>query len=58
MTSPYLEQPLVPLGVALTRMIENIEAGLANDKPDAGEERRLRQRIELIRWLLVPRLIT
>jgi hypothetical protein len=26
MTSPYLEQPFVPLGVALPRMLENIKA--------------------------------
>jgi hypothetical protein len=26
MTSPYLEQPLFPLGVALPQMLESIEA--------------------------------
>jgi hypothetical protein len=58
MTSPYLERPLVPLGVALPRMLEQIEAGLADEKLEPAEERRLRWRAELIRWILVPRLIT
>jgi hypothetical protein len=58
MTSPYLERPLVPLGVALPRMLEQIEAGLADEKPEPAEERRVRWRAELIRWILVPRLIT
>jgi hypothetical protein len=28
MTSPYLNRPLLPLGAALSRMLENIEAEL------------------------------
>jgi hypothetical protein len=52
MTSPYLERPLVPLGVALPRMLEQIEAGLADEKLEPAEERRLRWRAELIRWIL------
>jgi hypothetical protein len=58
MTSPYLQQPLVPLAVALPQMLENIEAELANEKLEAGEERRLSQRAELIRWLLARSRIT
>ena len=56
--SPYLDQPLVPLAVALRQMIEQIEAELVGKKLAAAEERRLHQRVELIRWLLTPRPIT
>jgi hypothetical protein len=52
MTSPYLNQPLVPLGVALPQMLETIEAELANKKLGAPQEEPLRRRAELIRWLL------
>jgi hypothetical protein len=55
MTSPYLEQPLVPLGVALPKMLENIEAELANEKLQPAQKSHLRQRAELIHWLLAPR---
>jgi len=44
--------------VALPRMVEQIEAGLANKKLEPAEERRLRVRADLIRWLLAPRLIS
>src|ERR1700757_1663193 len=54
MTSPYLEQPLVPLAVALPQMLKNIEADLADSKLDAVQTERLRWRAELIRWLLMP----
>jgi len=56
--SPYLDKPLFPLAVALPRMLEKIETELANDNLEAAEERRLRQRAELIRGLLTPRPIT
>jgi len=52
MTSPYLDRPLLPLAVALRRMLERIEADLATAGP--AENRRLRQRAELIRELLTP----
>jgi hypothetical protein len=55
MTSPYLDQPLVPLSVALPQMLEQLEAKLANGKLEAAEEERLRQRAVLIRDLLAPR---
>jgi hypothetical protein len=58
MTSPYLNQPLLPLAVALSRMLDQIEAQLADDKPGPVEEGRLRWRAELIRSLLTPRPIT
>jgi hypothetical protein len=44
--------------VALPRMVEQIEAGLANKKLEPAEERRLPVRADLIRWLLAPRLIS
>jgi hypothetical protein len=58
MTSPYLDGPLLPLTVALPRMLDRIEAQLADEKLGAAEEQRLRQRAELIRGLLAPRPIT
>ena len=54
MTSPYLDQTLVPLAVALPRMLEKIETELTDDKIEAAEKWRLRQRAKLIRWLLAP----
>jgi hypothetical protein len=50
--SPYLDRPLIPLAVALPRMLAKIEADLATARP--AESRRLRQRAELIRGLLAP----
>ena len=58
MTSFALTQPKIPLAAALSRILENIEAELAEEKLEAGEERRLRRRAELIRWLLTPRPVT
>jgi hypothetical protein len=57
MTSPYLDRPLIPLTVALPRLLENIEAELASEKLEASEQRHLRLRAELIHWLLAPRTI-
>ena len=54
MTSPYLDRPLLPIAVALPRMLEKIETDLANDKIEAAEKWCLRRRAELIRWLLTP----
>jgi hypothetical protein len=50
MTSPYLEQPFVPL----PQMLKNIEAELANEKLEPAQKRWLRHRSELIHWLLAP----
>ena len=41
MSSPYLNRPLVPLAVALPRMLDQIEAQLADEKLVAAEEERL-----------------
>ena len=54
MTSPYLEQPFVPLVVALPQMVEQIEAELVGKKLPGADQGHLRQRAELIRWLLTP----
>jgi hypothetical protein len=55
MTSPYLEQPLVPLVVALPQMLEGIEAELGNEKLEPAQKSRLRHRAVLIRGMLTPR---
>jgi hypothetical protein len=52
MTSPYLDRPLLPLAVALPRMLQEIETALATAGP--AETRHLRQRADLIRELLTP----
>ena len=51
MTSPYLDRPLIPLAVALPRMLETIETELADENAGTAEKWRLRQRAELIRRL-------
>lgn len=51
MTSPYLDQPLIPLAIALPRMLAQVEAKLSTAVP--VEEERLRQRAELLRGLMV-----
>jgi hypothetical protein len=56
--SPYLNRPLLPLAVALPRLLENVEAELANEKLEAGEQRRLCRRADLIRWLLACSRVT
>jgi len=50
--SPYLDRPLLPLAVALPRMLDQIEVDLATAGP--AETRRLRQRADLIRELITP----
>jgi hypothetical protein len=52
MTSPYLDRPLIPLAVALPRMLEKIEAELVT--AEAAKKGRLRQRAKLVRGLLAP----
>jgi hypothetical protein len=51
--SPYLDRPLLPLAVALSRMLQKIETELVTAGP--AEKRRLQQRAELICDLLTPR---
>jgi len=58
MISPYLDRPLVPLVLALRRMLAQIETELAGEKPEAAEQKHLRRRAALIRSLLAPRLVT
>jgi hypothetical protein len=58
MASPNLNQPLIPLAAALSRMLEKIENELADDIAGPTEKWRLRQRAELMRRLLAPRPIT
>ena len=58
MTSPYLDRPLLPLCVALPRMLAKTEAELVDKTVEATEKWRLRQRAELIRSLLTPSQIT
>jgi hypothetical protein len=53
LTSPYLDQPLLPLAIVLPRILAQIEVDLATADP--AETRRLHQRAELIRELLTPR---
>ena len=56
MASPYLDRPLrplLPLAVALPRMLTELATALATAGP--VETRRLRQRADLIRELLTPR---
>jgi hypothetical protein len=49
---------IFPLAVVLPRLLENIEAELAKEKLEAGEELHLCRRADLIRWLLARSLIT
>ena len=51
--SPYLDRPLIPLAVALPRLLAQIEAELSTAAGPA-EEQWLRQRAALIRGLLAP----
>ena len=55
MTSAYLTRSEIPLAAALSRMLENIEAQLADDRLDATQKETLRWRAELIRTLLTLR---
>ena len=51
--SPYLDRPLLPLAVALPRMLEKVAVELTMAGP--VKARRLRQRAQLILDLLTPR---
>ena len=53
MASSYLNQPMIPLAVALARMLEKIEAELATTV-GPSEKSSLCQRAKLIRKLLSP----
>jgi hypothetical protein len=51
--SPYLDRPLVPLAVALPRMLMETEAKIATAAP--AEKARLQQRAEVLREWLTPK---
>jgi hypothetical protein len=51
--SPYLDRPLLPLAVALPRMLEKVGVELTTAEP--AKAQRLRQRAHLILNLLTPR---
>ena len=53
MASPYLDQPFVPLAVALRSMLAETEARLATAPP--SEKARLQQRAEVLREWLRPK---
>ena len=51
--SPYLDSPLLPLAVALPRMLEKVGVALTTAGP--VETLRLRRRAQLILDLVTPR---
>jgi hypothetical protein len=51
--SPYLDQPFVPLAVALRSMLTETEARIAAGPPD--ERARLQQRADVLRDWLTPK---
>jgi hypothetical protein len=51
--SPYLDQPFVPLAVALRRMLADTEAKIAAAAP--SEKSPLQQRAEVLREWLTPK---
>jgi hypothetical protein len=51
---PYLDQPFVPLAVALPRMLEEIETELADRMVSPADKSWLRRRAALVRELLTP----
>ena len=53
--SPYLDQPFVPLAVALRSMLADTEAKIATAVP--AERARLEQRAEVLRDWISPRSI-
>jgi len=55
MTSPYLDRPLLPLAVALPRMLEQIEAELVT--AGLAEKWQLQERAKLVRGLLAPTIV-
>ena len=51
--SPYLDQPFVPLAVALRSMLAETEAKITTAAP--AEKVRLRERAEVLREWLTPK---
>jgi hypothetical protein len=56
-TSSYLEQPLIPLAIALPQMLAEVEAELAAAQRPAVEA-YLRQRAELLRRVIIAEGLT
>jgi hypothetical protein len=54
--SPYLDQPFVPLAVALRSMLTETEAKIAMAAP--AERMRLREKAEVLREWLAPKSAT
>jgi hypothetical protein len=54
--SPYLDQPLVPLAVALRSMLAETEAKIATAAP--AEKAGLQQRAQVLRKWLTPKSTT
>jgi hypothetical protein len=53
MTSPYLDQPFVPLAVALRSMLADTETKIITAPP--AERARLQHRAEVLRDWLTPK---
>ena len=51
--SPYLDQPFVPLAVALRSMLTETEAKIAMAAP--AEKARLQERAEVLREWITPK---
>src|SRR5262245_13622777 len=51
--SPYLDQPFIPLAVALRSMLADTEAKIATAAP--AEKARLQKRAEVLREWITPR---
>jgi hypothetical protein len=51
--SPYLDQPFVPLAVALRSMLADTEAKIAIAAP--AEKARLQERAEVLREWITPK---
>ena len=53
MTSPYLDQPTIPLAVALRSMLAETEAKISAAEP--AEQEGLRRRAQLLRDWITPK---
>jgi hypothetical protein len=51
--SPYLDQPFIPLAVALRSMLAETEAKIATAGP--AEKERLQERAEVLREWITPK---
>ena len=51
--SPYLDQPLIPLAIALRSMLAETEAKIPTAAP--AEKRRLQKRADVLREWITPK---